>query len=252
MKSKYRNMLLRLLIILFFGGFLTLTVVAVGHGTPRLKDSVQVSVDHESGHHFISTAYIREMVDSYFKTLERLDAAGLKRLEQHLERIPYLQSANAYIDSRGTLHVSVQQRNPVVRVLPKAGGSFYIDDQGMKFPASRLYTAKAPIISGIITESGTRVDSIETKALRNAYEFLQGVAKDPFWAAQIVQVHVAEDGELTLLPRMGMHRIIFGKPDDAEEKLRKLSLFYKHVLNGIGWDAYPIIDLRFKNQIVCK
>ena len=39
--------------------------------------------------------------------------------------------------------------------------------------------------------------------------------------------------------------------DNAENKLAKLEVFYKEAMMKSGWEKYKIINLKFKNQVVC-
>lgn len=57
--------------------------------------------------------------------------------------------------------------------------------------------------------------------------------------------------EVELIPRVGRFRIVLGSLDDFEEKLNKLRLFYDQAIPKVGWDKYSVIDLKYKNQIVC-
>ncbi len=81
------------------------------------------------------------------------------------------------------------------------------------------------------------------------------VEKDDFWRSEIVQIVVAKgpDGapEIELVPRTGSHTVIFGSPDDAEEKLAKLLTFYRRGLRNIGWEEYRTINVKYKEQVVC-
>ena len=54
-----------------------------------------------------------------------------------------------------------------------------------------------------------------------------------------------------LVPRTGSHTVIFGSPDDAEEKLAKLLTFYRRGLRNIGWEEYRTINVKYKEQVVC-
>ena len=100
------------------------------------------------------------------------------------------------------------------------------------------------------------------KKLRKSYEdflkllnFVVLVEKDDFWRSEIVQIVVAKgpDGapEIELVPRTGSHTVIFGSPDDAEEKLAKLLTFYRRGLRNIGWEEYRTINVKYKEQVVC-
>ena len=68
---------------------------------------------------------------------------------------------------------------------------------------------------------------------------------------QIEQICVFPNKEVELIPRVGRFRIVLGALDDFEEKLNKLRLFYDQAIPKVGWDKYSVIDLKYKNQIVC-
>lgn len=85
--------------------------------------------------------------------------------------------------------------------------------------------------------------------------FVRSVEDDGFWSAEIVQTVASATSygtmELTLVPRSGDFRIVFGETDDADAKLDKLMKFYRDGLENIGWDRYGTINLKYKNQVVC-
>jgi cell division protein FtsQ len=45
---------------------------------------------------------------------------------------------------------------------------------------------------------------------------------------------------------------VIGDTNNIPEKFEKLTDFYVDGLNHVGWNKYQIIDLKYKNQIVCK
>jgi len=252
MNKKIRNILIKCLLLIFFGGFITLTLLSAGFGKPAMSDRAEVSIDYSRGHFFVRPQDVEEKIDEYFRNVAVVDAAQLKRLEGFLAQLPHVKSANAFIDSRGVMHVSIEQRSPKARVISSEFGNFYIDEEGLKFPVSPFYTAKVPLITGSINEGGRSVGDIETPELADALAVLEFALTDAFWSAQVAEVHVDERGNLSIVPRMGNHLINIGSASALENKFRRVSLFYKHVLNGKGWDAYTFLDVQFKNQIVCK
>jgi cell division protein FtsQ len=50
---------------------------------------------------------------------------------------------------------------------------------------------------------------------------------------------------------VGNHRILLGQIEYYRENLEKLKLFYEKGLNQMGWNQYSIINLKYKNQVVC-
>lgn len=101
----------------------------------------------------------------------------------------------------------------------------------------------------------------QKKLRKNCEDFLKLlnfvvlVEKDDFWRSEIVQIVVTKgaDGgpEIELVPRTGDHTVIFGSPDDAEEKFAKLLTFYRRGLRNIGWETYRTINVKYKEQVVC-
>ena len=76
--------------------------------------------------------------------------------------------------------------------------------------------------------------------------------QDPFLKAQIVEIEIDSQGNLTLYPQVGKQYVQFGQPEDWEEKFNKIKIAYKQILPSKGWAYYSRIDVRFKNQIVCE
>lgn len=101
----------------------------------------------------------------------------------------------------------------------------------------------------------------QKKLRKNCEDFLKLlnfvvlVEEDDFWRSEIVQIVVTKGPggapELELVPRTGSHTVIFGTPDDAEEKLEKLLTFYRRGLRNIGWEEYRTINVKYKEQVVC-
>jgi len=57
---------------------------------------------------------------------------------------------------------------------------------------------------------------------------------------------------MELIPKVGNHLIIFGDTSQMSQKFENLILFYRKGLTKVGWDKYNIINLKFKNQVVCS
>jgi cell division protein FtsQ len=251
MNRKTRNIIIKALLLLFFGGFATLTLLSADYGKPAMSEKAIVSIDYSSGHFFIREQDVEDKIDEYFRDVAVVNAEQLKRLEAFLLRLPHVKNANAYIDSRGVLHVSIVQRSPKARIVSNSGGNYYVDEARLKFPVSPYYTAKVPVITGAVAENCRSVEAVSSLSLMRALNVIDIAEQDAFWSAQLAEVHIAEDG-LSLIPRMGNHVIILGDDTALEDKFKRLHLFYNNVLNGMGWKAYSVLDLRYKNQIVCK
>ena len=129
----------------------------------------------------------------------------------------------------------------------------------------RLYRYRARVIEQEIERIARQQEKERErqKKLEKSYEdfmklltFVQLVEEDDFWRSEVVQItaRTASSGalELELTPRSGRFAILFGRPEDAERKFDKLLRFYRSGLPSVGWDAYRTVDVRYRNQVVCK
>ena len=73
---------------------------------------------------------------------------------------------------------------------------------------------------------------------------------DEFWKAQIAQVHVTATHEIELVPRVGDHTIVLGRPGNYARKFEKLYTFYEKGLTQVGWNKYSRINLDYSNQVI--
>jgi cell division protein FtsQ len=94
--------------------------------------------------------------------------------------------------------------------------------------------------------------TIKNSILKDIYYLVNHVSGDDFWSAQIDQIYVDGNNEIDLIPRVGNHKIRLGTVENLEGKLRNLETFYDDVLPVVGWNKYSLINLEYKDQIVCK
>ena len=189
-------------------------------------------------------AIIRARGDSVIN--QPLRSLSSSTLEHILRSHADVQNAEVYITLDGKLKVDVEQRKPVIRVIEGNNESYYIDANGKQMPLSEKFTARVLVATGNLSKT---TDSL---FVVNLYKVAKYIDAQPFWKAQIVQVYVNADNELELIPRAGNQRILFGEPTDIEAKFNKLLIFYEQGLNPTGWwNQYSVINLKFKNQVVC-
>jgi cell division protein FtsQ len=71
------------------------------------------------------------------------------------------------------------------------------------------------------------------------------------WQAMIGQYNINNVGQLELIPRLGNSTILLGDNSNLEKKIKQLDVFYFDVLRKVGWDYYKVINIMYKNQVVC-
>ena len=199
---------------------------------------------------FVTTADVREMLSSSGIPLQgyTMSQIDIRKLEQSVEKNPYISNAEVSTDISGRLEVRVEQRIPLVRIMPDGESGFYLDREGHRLPLSDQFTPKTLLVSGHIKVR----DAEKTKQLQEILEFSNYISDHPFWKAQIVQIYVDRNGEYELIPRVGAHQILLGSMDHWEQKLRNLELLYRQGLSRYGWNTYETINLKYTNQVICS
>lgn len=200
---------------------------------------------------------VKDSLDKHFVTEEdvvyQLRKAGLNpierpmndvntdRIESELLKNEMIAGVEAYKTPSGIIKLEVYQKMPILRVIG-IRGNYYVDNEGSTMPVSRRYVADVPVASG----------SVEKElAVTDLYKFALFLQKNEFWNNQIEQIYVHSDNEIELIPRVGKLRIVLGTFHNFEEKLNNLQLFYEQAIPKVGWEKYSIINLKYKNQIVC-
>jgi len=179
------------------------------------------------------------------------DQVDIKLLERQVEENPFVAEIDIFMSVTGVLGAKVSPAQPIGRLMSSRGPDQYIDVTGKLLPMNADYTARVPLIS--FTEYPQWESNLGENDLgKQLMEFLIFINKDELWRAQIAQLAVSQENELTLWPQMTKQLILFGPADEIEEKFKKLKLFYKEVLPKKGWNTYSSINLKYKNQIVCK
>jgi cell division protein FtsQ len=162
-------------------------------------------------------------------------------LEQDLSRNPFVENVDVFVSGNAKLTARITERTPVMRVITDSE-SFYLDSKGARMPVSSFYTARVHVLTGPMAANHAGDVLQLTELLRD----------DEFMNAFIDQLHYVSKHEIMLIPKVGGARISFGGPDRIQEKFDFIKAFYSEVVAETGWEKYSIIDVRFRNQIICK
>lgn len=173
---------------------------------------------------------------------KNIDGIRTKTLEEVLAKHPLIDGAECYKTPSGKLRIEVSQRIPVLRVMSANGENYYVDNKGTIMPPNAKCVAHIAVATGSIEKSF---------AMRDLYKFAVFLQQNPFWDAQIEQIHVLKDKRIELVPRVGDHILYLGKLNGFEQKLQRVKAFYEKGLNRVGWNKYSRISVEFGNQIIC-
>ena len=220
--------------------------------------SVTVTLLDSIENRIVSKSEVISIIDSYNgkvigKNMSEINVAEIERL---LNIRSAIKEAQVSITRGGDMSVEIMQRKPILRIETKNGG-FYVDETEYIFPLVDHFTSYVPIVNGHIplaidnNHRGVASDDINSW-MHGILELGRFINGNKFWDSQIEQIYVDKSGDIIFYPRVGDHKIIFGEAKDIEDKFNKLYTFYKNAIPNKGWSRYKSINLKYKDQIVCK
>lgn len=278
MKQKLQRLLRPAGIILGALGVVCLLAFSARSTNTTPVKELAVDVDAPEGVHFIDENAVREQV---LRTTDAVVGApigevDLVAIEEGLRHIGCVARADVYHTMDGTLHVNVEQREPIVRVVNADGSGFYIDREGWTMPLSPNYTARVLVVTGALFEPFAQLPPMDLMAIGDSLRQLthsdeihllaSAITADATWNALFDNATVDAVGEFELVPRIGGQRVKVGRLQgmsvdtrtNAAEirellnaRLEKLRAFYQQGMLQSDWRMYSVIDTRFADQVVC-
>ncbi len=233
--------------------FIVLWVIAAAQQQAVIAHTIQIKIDRAKNKLFIAPSDINEIIrQSGYDTLvgKPLGKLAFNKLEKAFEDNPWIDDAEIYTTKNGDLTIAVQQRCPLMRIINKNNVGFYIDKKGTVMLLSSKFTPRVLVVTGEITNSDFNSSDPSKSKRYDLVQLAEWISKDPFWNAQITQVEVHPNQEVSLYTLIGDVEVDFGKADDFENKFRKLKLFYLDGLNLAGWNKYSRIIIKYDRQIV--
>ncbi len=218
-----------------------------------------LDVQLPKGGRFVSENDIKDCLKDYYGTYlgERLDSVDLSRMEKALDTRSAVRKSEAWITDDGILHISITQREPVVRFQGN-GFSCYADRSGYIFPHQGSYTPLVPVVDGALPLhlskdfKGEAVSEKEREWMAQMLLLLDFMKKSRTWADNISQISVQQDGDLVLYPREGAERFIFGAPDRFGEKFSRMEDYYRYIKPSKDSAYYRSVNVKYEGQIVCR
>ncbi len=233
--------------LLLFLGLLVYLVFAFARFNKRRHGAVcrhvQITVSDSDKASFVSADDIRQILkDTGLNPVGRnMDKVNLGKIKRAVDGHQFVLNSLCYATPGGSVVIEVDQKLPVMRVMPETGDGYYVDIRGNRIPHVQ-YPADVVVVTG-------SVDYRKAKPVLAT--FGQILHADVFWNDMIEQINFTPGGRVELTPRVGNHIVELGKPRNLAVKLSRLKLFYGKVLNTVGWNKYRCINLEYGNQAVC-
>jgi cell division protein FtsQ len=272
------KVLFKIALFLFVSAYLVIMLAFTGKQFEnRICGGMEVIVRDSLERGLISSADVKSMIRlEYGETAgSPLHTVDVARIEESLNRIPAISCAQVYTDIRGRLMVEIIQRSPVARIEDRNHQHYYLDGEGYIIPANLEYSPHILHINGNIpgryrkqvninpltgggetsgisfgNNSGNHAGADE-RLMEDILSLAVFIRSDPFWRSQIVQVYVNERKEFELVPRLGSQIILFGNAERMKTKFFKLETLYREGFSTTGWNQYEIIDLKYRDQVIC-
>lgn len=231
-------------------GVLVLLVAAMKLKTHKHCKSVNIEMVGEVKDMFIDEADVEDILNTEGDVLKRdISSIDLRKLEERLEKNPWVKNAELFFDNNQVLNVQIEEREPIARVFTVMGNSFYLDTSGFRLPLSHKVSARVPVVTNFTNDKRVMGHS-DSVLLKDVVKIGSYILADSFWMAQTAQVDIMSDGTFELIPVMGSHSILIGDAENLEEKFTRLFTFYKQAWVQNGINKYEKLDVRFNNQIV--
>ena len=230
----------------------------------KLCKSIEITIDYNNADPFFSREDIQDYIYKNDTLVgKKLSEINIGMIENLILSNPYVYNAEVFKTMDGVLKINVIQRKAIVRVYNSKNQQYYLDDKGVKMPLNYNYPARVLIANGNIDSSYVafnpsnrqlRNDTINLQKdslMYNLFKLASYINNDEFLKAMVEQIYINNEHEFEIVPKIGNQIVLFGDASNLKEKTEKLFAFYKDVISQVRWDKYRLINLKFKNQVVC-
>ena len=187
--------------------------------------------------YFIDEKDIKDLVKQYNPT-RKIGDVKIPELEKKINEIPFVDSANVYMNLNGNLNVDIKQRIPIFR-LNKNGKDFYVDEKGVEFPISRNFSYPCMLVMG-------DVDASEYQELG---QLVEKIDKDDFSKKYFIGIKKEKDN-YNLLTSDGNYKVEIGDLENIDFKVKGFKTFVEKYLVYQNPNKYKKISVKYNNQIV--
>lgn len=240
----WHKILFSVLITLLVGGLVVVLAFVVPSNDTKKCENIHLSVTDYDDFKFISENDVQvQLQNSGVYPVGKLHSdIDLTEMEVSLLKLNMIKSVKCYFATNGDVNVAVTQRVPVFRVMEE-GRSYYIDNERKRMSTSIKFSAYVPVVTGNVNFEF---------AITNLYDFIVYLQSESRWRSAFTQIYVYPDNKVELVPRVGDFIIKMGSLDRYEAKLKKLDKFLKVLPKYHSWDKYSVINLEFRDQVVCR
>ena len=218
--------------------------------------SINVNIDRVNDNGFVKESTVTTDLGNICNAA-KIGTLNMQAIQSQLKSNPWVQNSAAYVDLGGDLNVSIKEHHPVLRIFGSNGKSVYLTDDRIVLPPSSSHTPYLLIASG-----NFRLDSLEMghqlndtlKADQNligAMAVMEAIGRNPFIKSCTGQIYCNRQNEFEIVVRDLDARVVLGDIGNLDDKLRRLEIFMKQKIGTNEIKNLNIINLKYKNQVVC-
>ncbi len=235
---------LKIILILGAIGYIIFAIVKFARPSDeRICQAVNVFIEDSISGEFVTEDYVLDILQRHKISAEgqKINKINILKLEELLEKDPYIASATCYYTAGSYLSITVLPQHPVLRVIAENGENYYMDTNGNIMPTDK-FNINLCVFTGKISKEFAKRKLIPVALYIN---------KNGFWNKQVEQIHVVNEEQVEIYPRVGKHTILLGSTENFRDKLDRMYIFYRNGLPKVGWNKYETINLAYNGQIVC-
>lgn len=234
MKNKWR--ILKILVtVILFGFLLSFSLKRFNNAK---MENVSINMNQtKTPVYFVDEKDIKDLVKQFNPT-KKIGDVKIPELEKKINEIPFVDSANVYMNLNGNLNVDIKQRIPIFR-LNKNGKDFYVDEKGVEFPISRNFSYPCMLVMG-------DVDASEYQELG---QLVEKIDKDDFSKKYFIGIK-KEKNNYNLLTSDGNYKVEIGDLENIDFKVKGFKTFVEKYLVYQNPNKYKRISVKYNNQIV--
>lgn len=231
-----------------------LTVILLGAAMQKKNDQkcshIKIEIVGSVEHLFVNETDILQLINANGvvngKAIKDID---IKSIETLIEKNAWIKNAEVFINNNKELVVTIEEKEPIARVLTLQENSFYIDSSANQLPLSNSYSARVPVFTAFPTDK-TKLAYADSLLMSDVVKIATFILADSFWNAQIAQVNILPNATFEIIPVIGNQIISIGNANNLDKKFNKLYSFYSNVWLQSGLNKYEKLSVEFDNQIV--
>ena len=216
-----------------------------------LCENIEVAIVDSLENSFITNKEVISIIDKGYEGYKSLsvDMIDLYKIENLIEEKSVVKNCDAYTSLDGTLHILVKQREPIIK-FANSGQDFYVDKDKFIFFAKNNIESEILTINGKIPTNSTQPK--EKEWLNKVINLAKHINNHSYLKNNFTKISATNAGDIILRPKFGKETFLFGSPEDIIKKFELIDLYYNAVIPEMGEDYYSRVDVRYKDQIICK